>query len=84
MVRLRSTLPLPLHGQSRRDPLGRFIATVLGFGLIIYAAYKIVTGQTGYADIIAGGAMLLLVQATIASWQWLTRVAEEKYREHKD
>lgn len=84
VIRMRTTLRQPLLGESRADPLRRFIATILGFGLIAYAAYKMVTGQAGYADMVASGAMLLLISATISSWQLLTRVAEDKYREHKN
>jgi hypothetical protein len=51
--------------------------------MIAYAAADLAFGKGDQPTYIAVGAMLLLISATIASWELLTRVAEEKFRAEK-
>ena len=60
------------------------ISYLAGFGMIAYAAVDLVTGKGDQPTYIAVGAMLLLISATIASWELLTKVAEDKFRAGKD
>lgn len=69
---------------SRRRALRRYLPTVLGFGALVYAAARISLKQGDFTDYIAVGSILLLIAATIVSWELLIRVAEEKYAARKD
>jgi hypothetical protein len=81
--RLVSTLRHPIIGDTRRNVMRRYLATLAGLGMIAYAALDLVTGKGDQMTYIAVGAMLLLISATIASWELLTKVAEEKFRVEK-
>jgi len=83
LVRLVSTLRNPIIGDTRRNVVRRYLATIGGFGLIVYAALDLVIGKGDQMTYIAVGAMLLLISATIASWELLTKVAEDKFRAEK-
>ncbi|HEY4943412.1 MAG TPA: hypothetical protein VII56_18425 [Rhizomicrobium sp.] len=74
----------PLSGESRTRSLRRYLPTFLGFGALVYAAARITLKQGDYTDWIAGGAIALLIAATIMSWELLIRIAEEKYAARKD
>ncbi len=71
-------------GESRIGPLRRYVSTLLGFGMLIYAAYLMITGSKGYADYIAPGVMLLIISATIVSWELLIKLAEGRYGARRD
>jgi len=71
-------------GESRIGPLRRYVSTLLGFGMLIYAAYLMITGGKGYADYIAPGVMLLIISATIVSWELLIKLAEGRYGARRD
>ena len=66
-------------GGSRIGPLRRYVTTLAGFGLLIYAAYLMVSGSHDYTGYIAPGVMLLLISATIVSWDLLIKLAEGRY-----
>ncbi|MEI9930370.1 MAG: hypothetical protein WDM89_07400 [Rhizomicrobium sp.] len=84
LYRLISTLRAPIIGDTRRNVLRRYLATITGFGLIAYAAFDLAVDTRAQTTIyIAVGSMLLLVSATIASWELLTKVAQDKYRAQK-
>jgi len=83
LVRLVSTLRNPIIGDTQRNVVRRYLATIGGFGLIAYAAISLAFGKGDQNTYIAVGAMLLLISATIASWELLTKVAEDKFRAEK-
>jgi hypothetical protein len=83
LVRLVGTLRNRIVGDTRRNILRRYLATLLGFGLIAYAAFNLAVGRHGDTTYIASGAMLLLISATISSWELLTKVAEDKFKAEK-
>lgn len=83
LFRLVSTLRQPIVRDTRRNVLRRYFATLFGFGMIAHAAFHLITGRTDEMIYIAAGAMLLLISATIASWELLTKVAEDKFRAEK-
>ncbi len=64
-------------------PLGvarRYVTTLVGFGMLVYAAYRMIGGALYRAEEIAIGARVLLLSATIVSWELLIKLAQEKYR----
>ncbi|HEX4293153.1 MAG TPA: hypothetical protein VHZ29_03390 [Rhizomicrobium sp.] len=66
--------------ESRIGPLRRYISTSVGFGLLIYSAWLMITGSKDHSGYTAAGVMLLVVSATVASWELLIRLAESRYR----
>ncbi len=70
--------------ETRRRALRRYLPTLLGFGALIYASARMTLKQGDFTDYIAAGSILLLIAATVASWELLIRVAEEKYAARKD
>jgi hypothetical protein len=83
LFRLVDTLRNRIIGDTRRNVLRRYLATLFGFGMIAYAAIDLAIGKGDQLTYIAVGAMLLLISATIASWELLTKVAEDKFRAEK-
>ncbi len=84
VVRMVQAVGSSPAGESRIGPLRRYVSTLLGFGMLIYAAYLMVTGGKGYADYIAPGVMLLIISATIVSWELLIKLAEGKFSAPRD
>jgi hypothetical protein len=84
VARLWSTISDRASTGSRRAVIRRYLGTIIGFGLIAYAAFRLVTNTGDATTYTATGALLLLITATMASWQLLTKVAEDKYRAGKD
>jgi hypothetical protein len=77
--RLRATIFHPFASGQRTAPRRRYIATLAGFGMLVFAAYRMMYGGE-YAIYVAMGTLMLLISATIASWELLVKVAEERYR----
>ncbi|HEX4861958.1 MAG TPA: hypothetical protein VFV07_12020 [Rhizomicrobium sp.] len=62
----------------------RYAVTLLGFATLIYAGLQLMEGHTKKPDIVAIGAMILLISATIVSWELLINLAHEKYAHKGD
>jgi hypothetical protein len=62
----------------------RYAVTLLGFATLIYAGWQLMEGTTTKLDTVAIGAMILLVSATIVSWELLINLAHEKYAHKGD
>jgi hypothetical protein len=69
---------------SPRSVIRRYLGTIAGFGLLVYAAYEVITKAGDGVTYVATGSMLLLVSATVASWQLLINIAQDKYSARKD
>ena len=69
--------------ESRFRALRRYIPSFFGFGALIFAGVRMIRAGD-YTVLTAVGVMLLLISATIASWELLIKVAEEKYTAPKD
>lgn len=67
-----------------RGTMRRYFTSLFGFALLMVAAYRMVTGGGTYVDYIASGTVILLISATLVSWELLVKIAEEKYRSHRD
>jgi len=83
-VRLAQTLWRRVPSDSIRTVLRRYLATLIGFGMVGWSSFRSATSAADTATVSAMGTMLLLISATIASWELLINVAEEKYRSHKE
>jgi hypothetical protein len=64
--------------------LRRYAATLLGFVLLLYSGAQMARRAGDYTVEIGIGVLLLLISATIVSWELLIRVAAEKYASHRD
>jgi hypothetical protein len=83
-VRLVSTLAGRVSTDTARTVLRRYLSTLPGLCMIGFSALRMVTNTGDPTAYTATGTMLLLISATIASWELLINVAEEKYRIHKE
>lgn len=68
-----------LHG-SWYAAMRRYISTLVGFGMLIYAGARMSSEAAYHADYVALGAMALLLSATLVSWDLLIKIAQEKFR----
>jgi hypothetical protein len=66
----------PSFGSARR-----YLATLTGFGVLVYGGWRMISEKSYHADYIAIGAIILLVSATVVSWDLLIKLAQEKYRD---
>ena len=66
----------PSFGSARR-----YLATLTGFGVLVYGGWRMIAEKTYHADYIAVGAIVLLISATIVSWDLLIKLAQEKYQD---
>jgi len=83
VVRALPALRLP-HGKVWYNPVRRYLATLAGFGLLVWSAWQMIETNTYNADYVALGTMFLLISATVVSWDLLIKVAEEKFRARGD
>ncbi len=74
----------PLAGETRLRALRRYLPTAMGFAALIYGGVLLLRGHGDYTDFIAIGAILLLIAATVVSWELLIRIAEQRYAARKD
>ncbi|MBV9991839.1 MAG: hypothetical protein JOZ72_11160 [Alphaproteobacteria bacterium] len=81
VARALPSIARPVPGQSWSGPARRYLATVAGFGMLVYEAAQMVYAKADHPEFIAIGAMMLLLSATIISWELLIRIAEDRYRE---
>jgi hypothetical protein len=70
--------------ESWGGPLRRYFATLIGFASLLYAAYRMITGDGPHLEFVAIGVMLLLIAATTVSWNLLINIAEQKYQARSD
>jgi hypothetical protein len=78
LVRLYWALVQRNHDGSRRLSLGRQVLSLIGFGMLIFAALHMALHRGSSLNLLAGSTIVLLVAATKASWELLIRVAGEK------
>ena len=69
--------------ETRLRALRRYIPSFFGFGALMFAGYRM-TRSGDYTILTAVGVLILLISATVASWELLIKVAEEKYTARKD
>lgn len=71
-------------GYSRLAALRRFFAPISAFAVLAYAGHAMWTGHNDVHGSVAAGVMVLLLSATVVSWDLLIKIAEEKYATSDD
>jgi len=61
--------------ETRLTALRRHVSTMIGFGLLIYAAVRMAWDGTNMLDTVAGACIVLLFSATEKAWGLLNRIA---------
>jgi hypothetical protein len=77
VIRVHQTLMNWRTETSRVKTVRRYFASAAGFGTLIYAGAKLARGDAGYRQLVPIGAIILLVSATIVSWELLISVVRE-------
>jgi hypothetical protein len=79
LTRVYLSLSDPDIRESRWQMLRRYIAPLVGFGLLVYAGFEMVLYKEYQVQNVATALLVLLVSATVVSWELLISVAQEKY-----
>ncbi|HEY5337794.1 MAG TPA: hypothetical protein VIJ85_06305 [Rhizomicrobium sp.] len=79
LIRLYQVLTRPVFDESRKVTLRRFAASIIGFGLLIYGGVNMALGNGDYHQTISIALLVLLLSATVVSWELLISVADEKH-----
>jgi len=80
VVRFYWAATRPNEGGSRLQSLRRQALSLIGFGLLIYAALRMAFNLGENRTAFASATVVLLISATTASWQLLLRIAESAQR----
>ena len=75
VVRVVGTLRDPLQGSTRLRVVRRYSASVIGFGMLVYSGARMALAHRNELTFTAVGLMLLLISATIVSWELLLAIA---------
>lgn len=62
----------------------RYTVTLVGFATLIYAGIQLAKGAATKPDIVAVGVMILLISATVVSWELLIKLAQDRYARKGD
>ena len=84
LARVYRSIADPDTREPRAQMLRRYIAPIVGFALLVYSGSEMILGKDFQAQNVAIALLVLLVSATIVSWELLISVAEEKYAQPKD
>ncbi len=74
-VRLYQAAAEPSVHESRFTAIRRHLSTLIGFGLVIYAAARMAIDGSDTRDTLAGAVIVLLFSATEKAWGLLNRIA---------
>jgi hypothetical protein len=77
---IRALPAISMRSRVWRNPVRRYLATLAGFAMLVWTGWDMIHTNTYRGEAVAIGAMLLLVSATLVSWDLLIRIAEEKFR----
>jgi hypothetical protein len=83
VIRAYQSMTMRDARESRVTILRRYVPSVAGYAAIACGGVLMITGGGYYDGLIAVGVMLLLISATILSWDLLVNIAEEKYGHRK-
>jgi modulator of FtsH protease len=75
LVRLYQAAAEPSAHESRAAALRRHVSTMVGFGMLIYAATRMALDATDTRDTLAAANIVLLFSATEKAWGLLNRIA---------
>jgi len=80
VVRLYQAAAEPSVHETRWVALRRHLSTLIGFGLLIFAAARMALGHDDARDTLAAANIVLLFSATEKAWGLLNRIAAAKER----
>ena len=75
LVRLYQAAAEPSVHETRLTALRRHLSTMIGFGLLVYAAARMAWNAADMRDTLAGACIVLLFSATEKAWGLLNRIA---------
>jgi hypothetical protein len=78
IVRLYQAAAVPSVHETRLLAIRRHLSTLIGFGLLIYAAGRMAFGDGDTRDTMAAATIVLLFSATERAWWLLNRIASAK------
>jgi len=78
LIRLYLALTRPHDPGSRLQSLRRQLSSVVGFGVLTFAALRMAFDKGDSRNLFAIGTMILLFSATAVSWELLLRIAKAK------
>jgi hypothetical protein len=78
LVRLYQAAAEPSVHETRLEAIRHHLSTLIGFGLLIYAAARMALDGGDTRDTLAGANMVLLFSATEKAWGLLNRIATAK------
>jgi hypothetical protein len=81
VVRLYQAAAEPSVHETRAAAMRRHISTLIGFGMLIYAAARLAIDGTDTYDTLAAANIVLLFSATEKAWGLLNRIAAAKQAE---
>jgi hypothetical protein len=81
LVQLYQAAAEPSVHESRFTAMRRHLSTMIGFGLVIYAAARMAWNGADTRDTLAGACIVLLFSATEKAWGLLGRIAAAKQAE---
>ena len=81
LVRLYQAAAEPSVHETRLTALRRHLSTMIGFGLLVYAAARMAWNAADMRDTLAGACIVLLFSATEKAWGLLNRIAAAKQAE---
>jgi len=77
VIRFCQTLVLHVKQRSWRYSLRRHISSGVGFGILLFAAFRMALGWDDSFNLFAAATLVLLFSATAVSWELLKRIAGE-------
>ncbi|HEY2446695.1 MAG TPA: hypothetical protein VGI20_13250 [Rhizomicrobium sp.] len=78
LVRLYLALVKPHEAGLRRQSLRRLATSLVGFGMMIFAALRMALNLDDSRNLLAASTVVLLISATAVSWELLLRIARVK------
>jgi len=75
-IRFGQTLALHVRQRSLRYSLRRHLSSLLGFGILLVAAFRMALNWGDSYNMFAASTLVLLFSATAVSWELLTRIAK--------
>jgi hypothetical protein len=78
LVRIYLALASKSLREARIRTFRRYLASLIGFGMLVYSGVWMTLGATQFRNSIAIALMLLLLSATTVSWELLVSIAGEQ------
>lgn len=79
VLRVLKSVSAAVEGPSRVRMFRRYLLSLAGFAILIYGGWTLSFGKSDDRSIVAAGLLLLLISATIVSWELLVAMAAEKF-----